>query len=426
MRVWLMTVGEPLPLAGARDRLWRTGLLAHELCARGHEVLWWTSTVDHFRKELFVAGEPCVKVEPGLRIRFLSGRLYKRNISLDRLINHAQIARRFAALAAAEQKPDVILCSFPTIELSRAAVEYGRAAGVPVILDVRDLWPDILLDVLPAPVRTVGRFALASLFHDTKWSLRRCAGVFAVSDGYLNWGLDRAGRERRASDVVFPLGYQATPWTAADEHTVQQRLASAGLSVGQVLATFVGTFGRTYDLQTVIRAARSFADAGNTQLGFVFCGEGERGTQWRQASEGLRNVAFTGWLSAGELSYLLSRSSIGLAAYAAGAPQGIPNKVIEYLSAGLPVLCSLQGESRLFLEKHSCGLAYDADDPASLTASLESLLHDRERRVRMGLAARAVFEREFSAAAVYGAMADKLEWFDRMHRSEEAALPCSA
>jgi len=305
MRVWLITVGEPLPLPGSRDRPWRTGLLARELSARGHDVLWWTSTVDHFRKQFFVAGEPRIEIERGLHVRFLSGRLYQRNISVDRLINHVQIARRFAALAAAEPKPDVILCSFPTIELSRQAVAYGHAAGIPVVLDVRDLWPDILLDVLPAPVRAVGRIALASLFHDTQWSLRRCAGVFAVSEGYLQWELRRAGRERNPADAVFPLGYQPTTWTAADEHTVQQRLASAGLSVEQVLATFVGTFGRTYDLQTVIRAARLLADSGTTQLGFIFCGEGERGSQWRQASEGLRNVAFTGWLSAGELSYLL-------------------------------------------------------------------------------------------------------------------------
>ncbi len=53
MHVWLMTVGEPLPVLSGNSRLWRTGMVAQELVRRGHSVVWWTSRVDHFRKEFF-------------------------------------------------------------------------------------------------------------------------------------------------------------------------------------------------------------------------------------------------------------------------------------------------------------------------------------------------------------------------------------
>jgi len=39
LSIWLITVGEPLPIEGNRDRLWRTGLLAETFTGRGHDVL---------------------------------------------------------------------------------------------------------------------------------------------------------------------------------------------------------------------------------------------------------------------------------------------------------------------------------------------------------------------------------------------------
>ena len=62
-------------------------------------------------------------------------------------------------------RPDLILCSYPTIELSVEAVRYGRTHGIPVVLDVRDLWPDIVLDLLPTILRSPGRVALTRLFR---------------------------------------------------------------------------------------------------------------------------------------------------------------------------------------------------------------------------------------------------------------------
>ena len=43
MRIWLITVGEPLPTDGA-ERLLRAGILADMLSAKGHDVVFWTST----------------------------------------------------------------------------------------------------------------------------------------------------------------------------------------------------------------------------------------------------------------------------------------------------------------------------------------------------------------------------------------------
>ena len=50
MKVWLVKLGEPLPVDGNR-RLHRYGILAEMLSQKGHEVTWWTSTFDHWDKK---------------------------------------------------------------------------------------------------------------------------------------------------------------------------------------------------------------------------------------------------------------------------------------------------------------------------------------------------------------------------------------
>ena len=396
-------------MSGSKDRLLRTGLLAEQLVQRGHDVLWWTSTVDHFHKRLFVAGEPRVHSRIGAELQFLNGVLYSKNVSLNRLRNHVEIASRFRELSAGEVRPDVILCSFPTIELSREAVRYGKSYQVPVALDVRDLWPDLFLDLLPRWIRWAGRLVLRRLFLDAKWALGRADAVYAVSQGYLAWGLGKAGRNSVPRDKVYPLAYQPGRYAAEDSEALKRKLSGLVLSDVRPIVVFVGTFGRTYDLATVLAGIRRLplADAMNAQ--FVFCGAGERDSEWRVLANGLGNVHFPGWLSAGELAQLLDWADIGIAAYAEGAPQGVPNKVIEYMSAGLPVLCSLPGEARELLESNGCGVYYAAGNADSFAVALGGLLSSPALRREMGQLSKTLFEQRFSSDVVYGQMADDLE-----------------
>lgn len=415
LRVWLITVGEPLPVHGADDRPWRTGILASLLARRGHEVLWWTSNVDHFRKRYYSENEARFEGPCGEQIQLLAGRLYHRNVSMDRLVNHAQNAARFRALAPQLPRPDIILCSFPTIELSDAATQFARARKIPAILDVRDLWPDIFLDVLPRWTRPLGRLLLRPYFVKARRALASCEALFAVSEDYLTWSLEKAGRARSPDDAVFALGYPEVHSTQQDDAALDERLRSLGVGSGARLLTFVGTFGRTYDLKTVLEAARALQQRDSADHAFVFCGAGERESEWRRLAEGVRSVAFTGWLSSGELACLLARSAIGLAAYAQGAPQGIPNKLIEYLSAGLPVLCSLEGEARRLIEESGCGVHYAAGDSASLLRALARVANE-ETRAAMAHAAKNLFAARFLGAAVYGRAADHLEHLARSLR----------
>ena len=124
MWIWLVTVGEPLPIAArTKPRLMRAGALARRLVERGHDVVWWTSAFDHTHKNHHSRSDATVTWQGGT-IRLLKSVGYPGNISLRRFVEHALVARRFRAQAPGQRRPDIILVSFPTIELARDAVRF--------------------------------------------------------------------------------------------------------------------------------------------------------------------------------------------------------------------------------------------------------------------------------------------------------------
>lgn len=118
MNVWLVTIGEPVPVCeGVCDRLLRTGYFAHLLANKGRNVVWWTSTFDHFRKKQLFEDDTLLSINERLQIRLLHGCGYRSNVALSRIRDHKQIAKKFSkSIRESENKPAVIVSAFPTIK----------------------------------------------------------------------------------------------------------------------------------------------------------------------------------------------------------------------------------------------------------------------------------------------------------------------
>ena len=84
-----------------------------------------------------------------------------------------------------------------------------------------------------------------------------------------------------------------------------------------------------------------------------------------------------------------------LAPVAAFAEWTAPNKLMDYLAAGLPVVANLGGRAARLLEGGGfgpCGIATAPGDACALAAALAALAADPDRRAALGRAARAQAE----------------------------------
>jgi glycosyltransferase involved in cell wall biosynthesis len=414
VRVSLVTIGEPLPiLDGVRDRPLRAGYLAHALADRGHDVTWWTSVFDHARKRRIPTEHDSIEVRSGLRIRLMDGGGYHSNVSYARLRDHRRLAAAFSRLIRREARPDVILSSLPPVELSHAAVEYGEEASVPVVLDMRDMWPDIFADELPSALRGLGRMFLRPFFRQAREACRRATAITGVSEAMLDWGLRRGGRTRSALDCAFPPGY------AVREPSPERQIEAEAFwrtwkipaDPAERIVCFFGNMGRVLDLDHVIECARMLRTR-RVPLRFVLCGTGERLERYRHLAADVPNVALPGWVDEAKIQALLKVSYAGINPL----PDRydflaiINNKSIEYLSAGVPVISSpTTGALARMLADLDCGATYDARNPGALAQVIEFACANPESWSIKSTNAKAAFIQHFTAEKVYDRFGHHLE-----------------
>lgn len=413
MNIWLITVGEPLPLGQRAEniRLYRTGLLAKLLKNRGHHVTWWTSTVDHQGKTLFKDIPGRENLSHNLDLYFLRGCFYKKNVSFSRLLNHYQIGRAFKKLCRNEDKPDLIVCSLPTLELCYEASRYASQHNIPFVIDVRDLWPDLFYEVFPKPLRFIAKCIFYPYEYFVRYALSQASSVCAISKDYLSWGLEKAGREGTNNDLVLPLGYpdlKNQPFTSQTRHQLERM----GISFDRPIVWFVGSFVKSIDLEPIIKVAGVMKTT-HPDVQFVFSGQGEDEAHYKDLARNLPNVIWTGWLSQDEIAFMGLKALVGLAAYRAGALQSLPNKFFEYMSFGLPILSSLKGEAQQLLQEQKVGLTYQAGNAEDCLIRLQEILDNPFLQKMFSKNAQSLFDLKYNAEVVYNHYANYLESFHK-------------
>lgn len=393
MNVWLLTIGETLGDENG-TRKWRTGRVAEKLAAIGHHVLWWTSAFEHQRLQMVAEGDVRRRSTPTLDVQFLSGGGYRTNVSVRRYVDHRIIAGKFRRLARKEPPPDVIVAALPCHHLAFEAVRYAKHAGVPVVVDVRDLWPDIFVTAAPRAARLPLRLLLAQDFRRCAAALSGADSIIAVSEDYLQWGLRKAQRTRQTGqDRVFYLGVDPPPNTQVVPEWLRPLLTS------KVFA-FVGTFGRSYELDLVLDAAEWAIRTGRRDVRFVIAGTGEQFQRIAQRAKALNNVVLPGWIGPDEIDSLLARAYAGLAPYSFVTDR-VPNKPFEYLAAGLPIVSSLEGEMARLISTHNIGFNYQPGDLEGLCAALTRTLDRPDEHDQQSIQARQFFERSGNAERIY-------------------------
>ncbi|MHB8449165.1 MAG: methyltransferase domain-containing protein [Mycobacteriales bacterium] len=317
--------------------------------------------------------------------------------------------------------PDVIVASMPTIELAYAAVRYGKLHNVPVVADVRDLWPDVITHAMPFG-RVLAKPVTLPLQGLLAHALRDATAITGTSRNFVAWGCRGARREPGPWDRAFPLGFEAreVPVEAVDEAGESMR-RTAGLKPELHVGIFTGAFSSIMDVPCLIEGARLLWEQGRRDFQIVLAGRGQFDAAWRAQARGVPNVTFVGWQDAAGLAYLGRVASVGIVAQTAVAPPNLPNKVFDYMHAGLPILSNIPGDMADLVRAESCGRTFRAGDARSFAREFASMLQDREELAAMGVRSARLGSLRFSADAVYGEMADLLEEISVARRADASS-----
>ncbi len=406
-KIWLLKVGEALPSDEGEQRLLRMGLIAEELSKDNNYVTWWVSSFDHNKKEFRKIDKKELPINDNLKLIFLKGKGYKKNWSIARLRHYLQEKKEFFKIASKMDLPDIILASMPNMDLANAAVKFGKKHDIPVVIDVRDTWPELYVDYAPNKLKPIVNKMIFPFKRQLSWTLSNAYCIFATSDKFLDWALTYAKRPRNKYDDYFYVSYPDTniKLSKSDINSWYRY----DIDKDDIIVCFFGQFGHAVDIETVIRASNITYKV-QPNIKYVICGTGEKLNVYRNMIEkNNKCVIFPGWVNRKQICALGKISTFGLLSYVPNKnfENSMPNKFCEYLALSQILLIQPKGMMKDFALKNNCGYCYENDQQLAKIL-IETSKKDIKDLNEMKKNSRLLYENAFKSDIVYKRLSDKL------------------
>jgi len=172
---------------------------------------------------------------------------------------------------------------------------------------------------------------------------------------------------------------------------------------------YAGSLASSYDIPTIIETVKIIDHKYPGQTQFIITGKGPQLSIIKQAQHQVSNLEYLGWVSKKELIRQYALADLGLIQHKNSLTQTITYKFFNYMSAGLPLLNSLQSEMADLIDKHGLGLNNKEQDVEGLVKNVESYIQNRDLLRRHSVNALAFTAKYGDTKAVYGSLVDFLE-----------------
>ncbi len=262
-------------------------------------------------------------------------------------------------------RPDVVYGSSPHMGAALAAWSIAFLRRAHFVLEVRDLWPKILVDTGMMGETSAVYRALKML---ERFLYRRAELIVVLAKGSAT---DIIAEGIDPEKVVFiPNGADPEDFAVQeDREALRNRWGFEGF-----VFVYAGAHGPANGLDLVLDAAHELVTQ-DSPVRFVLLGDGveKPRLQERARVEGLSNVDFRDPVAKSLIPEVLAAADAGLHCLADIDlfRRGVsPNKLYDYMAAGRPVLTNTLGEVAEMVRAADAGLAVEPTEIASGAAGL--------------------------------------------------------
>jgi len=280
------------------------------------------------------------------------------------------LSRRFTRAAAAIQADVYHAHDLNTLQAASAA---ARAREARLVYDAHELYPDLT--------------GLSS-WERTRWR-RIERGLIGQTDAVLVPSPSRGVVLVERYRIPAPAVVMNCPPESAAPDPAAGLLASLRRQ-GETLVVYAGGFTPNRGLENVVRAFDRLPRCRLVMVGWGPLASNLRDLASSSTMDG--HVVFPPAVDPDDVVGAIAGADIGLAPY---LPIGLnnvlaaPNKLFEYLHAGLAVAASDLPDVRAIMEQHHVGTLFDASDPSSIADAIGTLCSSEEELTAVRARARA-------------------------------------
>lgn len=316
----------------------------------------------------------------------------------NKLVNMATfMTTGFLAGALPREKFDVLIASSPPFPPHVAGVALARLKGIPLVLEIRDLWPDYMVEM---GMLTDPR-AQRALFALERWLLARADHTVVVTESFRERVIAK-GVPRERTDVI-PNGVDLDQYFV-DIGPAPSPIPALDRREDELIVGYLGTFGRGQELATVVRAAALLRDR-RPAIRVVLVGDGPDlpAIEAEMERSGATNLTIHPPIDRTATRAFYNACDICLVPLAPLKifQETVPSKIFEIMACERPLVASLAGEGAAIVEASGGGFTCAPGDPRALADAIlrAAAVPDTERR-EMGRRARAYVSAHYSRAAL--------------------------
>jgi colanic acid biosynthesis glycosyl transferase WcaI len=325
----------------------------------------------------------------------------------ERMRNYASFCFSAAMRGMALPRPDVIIASSPQLLVGLAGWSIAFVRQLPLIFEVRDLWPESLTAVGVGDENSLLHQALAAVANFLYWRSDLIVVVTPAFKEHLiqHWQVPAQKISIVENGVETDL---FAPASSAANAALRHELGANG----KFLVCYIGTMGMAHGLETLLDAAAELQRRNSNAL-FLLVGEGAEKERIKAMarSRGLVNVRFLdqqpretipAFISASDACLVLLKKTDVFKTV-------IPTKMLEFMSCARPVILGVDGQARQIIEEAGAGIVIEPENSEALVNAISRLSADRELGTRLGQKGREYIVQHFSRGRTAGKYIDVLQ-----------------
>ena len=343
----------------------------HEHCREwvrlGHEVTVITGVPNHPRGVLFEGYRNRLIQEEtvdGIRVIRTWMFLSPNKGFARRIANYVLFAVAAVLASFKTPRPDLVVATSPQFFAGVAGMVVSRLRRAPFLLEIRDLWPESIVQL-----GQLGPGAVLRALERLETVLYRSAAGIVVNTGTFIDHIAARGVPRERMVLIYN-GIDPTLFRPMPRDAVLLR--KHGLE-GKYLVAYIGTLGLAHGVATLLDAAERLKDQQDVHFLVIGDGADRSDLEADAARRGLSNVTLLGlqpraeipaWIASIDLLVVLLRD---LSIFTSV----IPSKIFEFCAQERPVIVSTpKGEIRNLIDAAGAARAIDPERPDLLAETI--------------------------------------------------------
>ncbi|WP_026706297.1 glycosyltransferase family 4 protein [Flavobacterium soli] len=286
----------------------------------------------------------------------------------------------YAGLFKVKGNFDVIVVTSPPLFVGITAYIMSLFKRVPLVFEVRDLWPESAIDTGVLKNKSIIKFA----YWFEKFIYKKATRINVLTPAFFKILRD----EKKVPESKLMMIPNAADFAISEEilnSTDRKQLRQEKGWDDKFVITYVGAHGVANGLSQVIETARMLK---NTNVLFVLVGTGMEKIKLKKQVEedNITNVLFFDPVPKKEIFKFIIASDMGTSVLLKNDTfkTVYSNKTFDYMSCKTPILMVIDGVSRELVEEADAGIFVEPENPKDFEAKIRYYLQNPELILRQG------------------------------------------